>query len=198
MKVYIDFDRTLFNCDMFLEDFYTLINEYHITKEIFKNSQNQCFKDGFNPYVILHKVEEVFSFDKSLYTKVDNLLKSTYQYLYSDSLAFLKYLKKSDYTVIILTKGNEEYQKEKIINSGINDYYDDLIITMQHKGKLKLDYKNGIFIDDNPKEIKSIIKNNPKMIIRIKRENERYSDISLDDKVLSISSFEEIINKKII
>lgn len=198
MKVYIDFDRTLFNCDKFLEDFYTLINSYNISKEVFKKCQNQCIKDGFNPYTILRKVEKAFFFNNDLYLEVDTLLKKTGSYLYSDSTDFLKYLKKKGYQIIILTKGNREYQKEKILHANIDNYYDDLIITMEHKGKLKLEYDNGIFIDDNPKEIKSIMKNNPKMIIRIKRENERYNDIFVDDSIIEVSSFNEIINKKII
>ncbi len=198
MKIYIDFDRTLFDCDKFLEDFYTLINNYNINKEIFKKCQNQCIENGFNPYLILHEIEKVFSFDKKLYEDVDNLLHKTKEYLYPDSLSFLKYLKEKQYQVTILTKGNEKYQKEKIFHAGIDKYYGELITTMQHKGKLNLDYKNGIFIDDNPKEIKSIMKKSPKMIIRIKRKNERYSDILVDDNVVDVSSLQEIINKEII
>ena len=41
MKIYIDFDRTLFDCDKFLEDLYSLINQYNISKEVFRECQNQ-------------------------------------------------------------------------------------------------------------------------------------------------------------
>ncbi len=33
MKVYVDFDRTLFDCDKFLEDFHTIISKYNIPKD---------------------------------------------------------------------------------------------------------------------------------------------------------------------
>ena len=46
MKIYVDFDRTLFDCDKFLEDLYALINKYNISKELFKECQNQCKKKG--------------------------------------------------------------------------------------------------------------------------------------------------------
>ena len=49
MKIYVDFDRTLFDCDKFLEDFYALVSKYEIPKELFKKSQNQLRRHGFNP-----------------------------------------------------------------------------------------------------------------------------------------------------
>ena len=36
MKIYVDFDRTLFDCDSFLGDLYALVNKYNVTKEMFK------------------------------------------------------------------------------------------------------------------------------------------------------------------
>jgi hypothetical protein len=30
MKIYVDFDRTLFDCDSFLRDIYSLISKYNI------------------------------------------------------------------------------------------------------------------------------------------------------------------------
>ena len=197
MKVYVDFDRTLFDCDRFLGDLYTLINKYNITKEIFKDCQNQCKKTGFNPYLILNLVKEKYQFDEKLYFEIDELMKSSDKYLYSDALPFLEYLKSLNYEVIILTKGNSDYQKEKITNAKVDGYYDKLIVTMKHKGNLKLDYSNGLFIDDNPVEILSLLNNKPKRVIRIIRENTKYSSEAIDS-VESYKSLKEIIDNKII
>ena len=158
MKVYVDFDRTLFDCDKFLGDLYNLINKYNITKEEFKECQNQCKKKGFNPYIILDLVKEKNDFDDRLYDDVKRLMGNTKKYLYPDTVSFLEYLKKINYDVIILTKGNIDYQKEKILNAKLDSLYNKLMVTMKHKGELKLDYENSIFIDDNPKEILSILK----------------------------------------
>ncbi len=196
MKVYVDFDRTLFDCENFLEDLYALINKYNIDKSLFKECQNQCIDEGFNPYNILNVVKEKYQFDEKLYQEIDNLIKKTNHYLFSDSITFLEYLKSKNYEIIILTKGNNEYQKAKIINAKIDNYYNDLIVTMKHKGNLVLDYANSTFIDDNPKEIKSILKRKPKKIIYLKRENAKYNDILIKDNILVVNSLKEIIDKK--
>ena len=44
MKIYIDFDRTLFDCDRFIEDFDSLLLKYNILKDDFNKYQSQCKK----------------------------------------------------------------------------------------------------------------------------------------------------------
>ena len=198
MKVYIDFDRTLFDCDSFLVDLYSIIQKYKIPKKIFKDSQIQCKKIGFNPYIILKKVEKEFSFNHEIYNDIDKLLNNTSKYLYDDTISFLKYLKSSGYEIIILTKGNSDYQKRKITNSNISNYYDDIIITMNHKGNLNIDYVNGTFIDDSPMEIKSILRKKPKMVIRMTRVNSKYSDVKMDIKIKVVKTLDEIILDKLL
>ena len=196
MKVYVDFDRTLFDCERFLEDLYTLINQYHIDKTLFKECQSQCKIKGFNPYNILDIAKDKCQFDEKLYQEIDTLIDNTNKYLFSDTITFLKYLKSLNYEIIILTKGNIDYQTKKIVNAKIDNYYDDLIVTMKHKGYLKLDYLNSIFIDDNPIEIRSIIKNKPKKVIYLKRDNAKYNDIPIKSDVKIVKSLTEIIENK--
>lgn len=192
MKIYIDFDRTLFDCDRFLEDIYKIIDKYHIPKELFKECQSQCKRKGFNPYLILNKVEKSFSFNEKLYQEVALLMSNTANYLYSDSISFLKYLKEKGYYIVILTKGNKDYQREKISNTTILNYCDELMITMKHKGKLNIDYQNSLFIDDNPVEISSILEKKPKGVFRVKRPNSRYNDIDIPN-VININSLDKNI-----
>ena len=197
MKIYIDFDRTLFDCESYLNDFYTIIKEYKIPKNVFIKYQNQCKRNGFNPDLILKGIFEEYKFDISIYEKINDLLNNSKKYLYNDAIGFLKYLKTLNYQVIILTKGNYDYQKEKINNSKINEFYNDLIIAMQHKGNLDIDYKESIFIDDNPIEIKSILKRKPKKVIRIKRKNSKYFDVKINN-IETVLSLNEIINNKLL
>ena len=198
MKIYVDFDRTLFDCDKFLDDFYLLINRYNISKDLFRECQNQCRKDGFNPYNILNLVKEKYEFDDELLNEIGMLIKNSANYLYQDTISFLEYLKLRNYEIVILTKGNSDYQREKIFNAHLDSYYHKLIVTMKHKGSLKLDFQNSIFIDDNPVEIQSIMKNNPKMLIRMERNDSKYSNIPLDIYVKEVKSLREIIDNKIL
>ena len=198
MKIYVDFDRTLFDCDRFLEDLYSLINQYNIPKSIFKECQNQCKRKGFNPHIILNLVKEKYEFDDNLFYEINNLIRNTSEYLYDDAISFLEYLKSKNFEIIILTKGNSDYQREKIFNAHIDSYYNKLMVTMKHKGRLDIDYNNSVFIDDNPIEIQSIMDKKPKMIIRINRINSKYSDVSLDIKIKEVKSLKEIIENKIL
>ena len=198
MKIYIDFDRTLFDCDKFIEDFYVIISKYNIPHELFKECQNQTKENGFNPYTILSGVGKTFSFDKAIYKDIDKFLNDTSMYLYDDSIHFLSYLNKLNYEIIILSKGNKDFQKNKIINSHIDNYYSKLIVTMEKKGLLSLDYVNAIFIDDDPREIDSLYQMNPKKLICIRRPNSKYIDIKLNKSVLSFSNLQEVIDNKIL
>ena len=198
MKIYIDFDRTLFDCDKFLDKIFTLIDKYKISKEVFKECQNQCKEKGFNPYHILDLVKEKVPFDDKIYYELDTLIRSTSEYLYQDAKEFLEYVKSLNYEIIILTRGNSTYQREKIFNSRLDLWYNKLIVTMKHKGTLKLDYANSIFIDDNPKEIESILTQKPKMVIRIQREKTKYYNEVIKDDVITIKSLQEIMEKGII
>ncbi len=198
MKIYVDFDRTLFDCDKFLEDMYTLINKYNIDRLLFKECQNQCRRKGFNPHTILNLVKEKYDFNDELFHEINMLIGNTSAYLFPDSIPFLEYLKSINYEIIILTKGNSDYQREKIFNAHLDRYYNKLIVTMKHKGKLNLDYENSVFIDDNPIEIQSIMDKKPKMMIRMQRDNSKYSDISLNMDILTIKSLNEIVENKII
>lgn len=186
MKVYIDFDRTIFDCDRFEDDFYNLLENYGISRDNFIKYQSQ-YKD-FNPDVILDTMSKEIDINKDVYGAINNFIKKTSDYLFPDTIPFLKYLKNKNYQVIILTKGNYDFQKNKIINSHIDSYYDDIIITSNHKGELDLDYNNSIFIDDREKEIESIKLKNPKRIIAIQRKGIIYKNVE------TVSSLSELIN----
>lgn len=186
MKIYIDFDRTIFDCERFIEDFFELLQNYNISKDDFVRYQNQ-FKD-INPYIILDAMSKEKDINKGVYAKIDKLIEQSSKYLFDDTLPFLKYLKSKNYQVTILTKGDLDFQKSKIINSHIDSYYYDVIVTSDHKGELDLDYTNGIFIDDREEELESIKLKNPKRIIAIKRNGDKIKNIE------TITSLNELIN----
>ena len=189
MKIYIDFDRTLFDCDRFIEDFHSLLEEYNIKIDDFIKYQNQFKRVDFNPYNTLDLMSKEKDINLGIYAKIDKLIKKSSNYLFPDAIPFLEYLKKKGYTVIILTSGNYDYQMNKINNSNISTYYDDIIVTSKHKGELDFDYSNSIFIDDRKEEIDSIINKNPKEVIWIQRKG---INNKLDIK--TITSLNELIN----
>jgi len=93
----------------------------------------------------------------------------------------------------LLTYGNKEYQNKKIINSNIAKYFKDIIITEDSKSNLKINFLNSIFIDNNPKEITSFYNKGARHLIRVRKENDNYSNFDLYlDNVLEIKNFDEL------
>lgn len=196
--IYIDFDRTLFNTDLFIHDLEYLIKFYKIDIALY-NIYKEKLKDiGFNPYRILEEMSKIILIDKKIYHDIDNLVENSYKYLYSDAKPFLENLKKSPKKIILLTKGNSDFQRKKINNTGILEYFDEIIVTLKNKGDLDINYESSIFIDDNPLEIESIMKNKVYKMIRIKRENTKYRDILIEPLVLEVNNLDDIITNLMI
>ena len=170
MKIYLDFDRTLFDTNTFLKEIYHIIEKYNISFFIFNKYKNKILDKGFNCYKIVENISKDYPIDQNIYKEFDLLIENDSIFIYSDVIEFLYFLKKNNYNIILLTKGNKEFQKKKIDYSGIKKYFDEIIITLNKKGNLKIDY-DGVFIDDNVKELESINKKNPKEIICISRDN---------------------------
>ena len=191
MNIYIDFDRTLFNTDKFLIDLYNVIINSKIDLYEFKKNKLKEKKNGFNPYNVLEKIHV----NSDIYQKIDELISNCDNYLYSDSEEFLKRLKEKNYNIILLTKGNSDFQIRKVKSTRVYSYFDDVIVTLKKKGKLNLDYQNSIFIDDNPSEIESIMKRNPKRMIRIMRENAKYNDVVIKESVDVIHNLLDYFNE---
>ena len=172
MKIYIDFDRTHFNTDLFIKDLNIIKEKYHISEELFqKYSLKTHEKQGFNPLDILKQMEKEVSIDKRIYNDIEELFLHDKKYLYDDVIDFLKKAKKKNYKIILLTRGNYAFQIKKIQNTAILEFFDDVLVILKHKGELNLDYDTSIFIDDNIIELESIMTRNPKRIIQIQRDS---------------------------
>ena len=187
MIYYVDFDRTIFNTKSFLEDLYAILSEYHIPKEEFIKKSSEL--ENFNCYKVLNLLKDDYPFSSNLFLDIDRLIDQSRVYLYYDALVFLSNIKKANNKIVLLTKGDFEFQSDKIDNSGIRYLFDQVIITNESKGSLDIDY-HGIFIDDKIQELESILKRNPFKVYLIDRENHYQS---LDNKKITlIHSLKEI------
>ena len=187
MIYYVDFDRTLFDTKSFLDDFYELLLEYNISKDEFIKKSYEVAE--FNPYKILNLLKNNNPFTSNLFLDIDRLVEKSMVYLYYDALVFLRDVKKKGNTLILLTKGDVEFQNSKIDNTGIRKLFDKIIITSEEKGNLDIEY-HGIFIDDKIKEIDSILKRNPYKVYLIDRE---YKYNQIDNKNINlIHSLKEV------
>ena len=85
------------------------------------------------------------------------------------------------------------FQTLKIAGSDILSYADSLTTTLTLKGNFPLDFSKCIFIDDKPKDIISINSKKPFKIYRIRRPNDTYSNLNIDnDEIIEFSSLKEL------
>ena len=150
-------------------------------KEIF--SEEICKKYGVN--------------SKDAVANVENIINNGKDNVFKDAKRFLKRLKENGHKVYLLTyipnKNNTEYQMMKIDGSGIKNYFDDIIITSKYKFTLDLNYKNGIFIDDDPRDLNGLYEQHPIRVIRIRKKNNKRSKIDINNNdIEEYESFDDI------
>lgn len=204
MNYYIDFDNTLYNTPLLTEKMLKSIaesickqNQFDY-KEIFKEAKSMFNRE--NIYNI-YKLAEYFSnkYNVSLSSIVNNLnltILDGKNFVFDDSIKFLKHLKENGHNVFLLSycKESLEYQSLKIVGSGLTDFFDALYITANPKYTLDIDYSTGIFIDDNPSDLIGLYSKKCQKVIRIRRKENKYSvkDIANSD-IVEFENFNEII-----
>ena len=192
MKIYIDFDGTLFNTDKFYQDYLVILNKYNISSFEIDEMKKELFTNRkFNLDILTDYIISKYNI-KNLKQEVETLYNNSY--VFEDVIPFLE--KYKNYNLILLTLGDIDYQNRKIEGSKLSKYFQDIIITDVDKSQLDIDYKDNLFIDNNPKELIKF-QNNGGKIIRIRRIEDKYSVIDLDN-VLEYKSFFDLKLEEII
>ena len=126
---------------------------------------------------------------------IDKVLSDTKKYVFDDSIAFLKKLRSPKNKVYLLTYSvpeTFEFQKKKVENSGLINFFDEVIITSKQKCELDTDYQNSVFVDDDPKQLLGLCRKNPANVIRIKRKDGKYSDRPLEADVKEVTELSQL------
>lgn len=203
MNYYIDFDNTLYNTNLLTKD---MCN--YIATEINKSSNidlNICIEEvtsNFNREHI-YNIYELCDFFSQKYnlnspklkSNIDKIILTSSKNVYNDSVDFLKSLREIGHTVNLLsyvTHENLSYQLLKLNGSKLSKYLDDIIISSKYKFNLDLNYEDGIFVDDNPRDLEGLYNKNAKKVIRIKRENNKYSTKEINVKLDNYTSLKDV------
>lgn len=206
MNYFIDFDHTLYNTPLLTKDMLNALASY-ISKTSSNNFENILnnltakFKRGKNNIFDIYKLIAYFSQNEYSYDKneatlvVNNIIFNGQKYLFEDAISFLQYLKKQGHKVYILSYNESEvyFQTVKIAGSGLLDFVDGIISIITLKGDMPFDFKKCIFIDDKPRDLISIYKENPYAIFRIRRPNDTYSDLETDLPIPEFSSLADLM-----
>ena len=191
MNYYFDFDNTLYETSRLSKDMLNAI-AYEISSKT-KINENEIFdelksmfnrENIYNIYKLAKFFAEKYNIEESiLINKVEDIILDGKRYVYEDVISFLKELKNKKHIINVLTYVSQEdlsYQLTKIKGSGLSEYFDNIIITSCLKFNLDLKYEEGIFFDDSPKDLLGLSSRNPKSLVRVRRENNKYSKQELD------------------
>lgn len=204
MNYYIDFDNTLYETAKLTALMIETIGR-KIGELTAKASEPiiQDVKDNFNStldniFTHAEKMAKKYNVDeRKIMDSVNDVIENGKENVFEDAIRFLERLKENGHKIFILTyipKTNQEYQLKKLIGSGITGYFDGLIITAEYKFLLDIDYKNGIFIDDDPRDLNGLYEKNPIKVIRIRKPNNKRSKIDIENKEIEeYESFDDIV-----
>lgn len=203
MNYYIDFDNTLYETakltQLMLKAIGDKISEL---KQIKVEPIIQDAKDNFNStkdniFTFAKQMAEKYDVDSSLTVKaVEDVVSNGREIVFEDAERFLIKLREKGHKIFLLTflpKTNQEYQMQKVNGSGLAKYFDGIIMTTEYKFLLDIKYENGIFIDDDPRDLNGLYANNPIKVIRMRKENNKRSKIDLENKdIEEYTSFDDI------
>lgn len=208
-RIYIDFDSTLYDTNKIRFAF-----KDGLSSEICKFQKDAIkaeIEDEIQAFIDKNFVKDYYELCVELEKKynlqhnqlkrvIDNILANGEKNLYDDSIEFLKSLELKGYEINILTytkKFGYNYQVTKILGSKILPFIDNLIICTRSKEGLKLDYENGVFIDDSPACLEGLysvgVKGN--RLVRMRRVGAGYSNLEVKinkKEYVEIASFNEI------
>lgn len=135
---FIDLDFTIFDTGKFENDMWNVFSSRGVSRqdydETYKQSLCTVSKAEFD-YSFQEQVDFLrqrrYGLDDEVVGELDKLVDNNY--LYADSVDFIKFLKTISTKVILLTAGDYKFQEEKIKRSGIWQMFDEVAILNGHK-----------------------------------------------------------------
>jgi len=206
MKIIFDFDHTLFSAKQFYfalkKAFFKLGVKEKLFQETFEESKGvgRDYKPE-KQFKLIHKTRPEIKIGK-LKESFEKILKTAPKFLYNDVLGFLKkWSKEADF--ILLSYGEEKFQKLKIENSGIKKYFKRVIITRDIDKskpfkKLFSENKKIIFVEDNPQALSKTKTSFSQIItVRINRGEGKYyqepDNSQIDFSIKNLKELEKIL-----
>lgn len=193
--IYLDFDRTIYNSDLLYNDMNDIIIKYGIDLERFEKAKKEVLKEPilFNYFMVIDYICHSDKISFKIIEELESVINNGNKYIYHDVENFIKKAKSKGYIVNILTYGDLNFQLKKLSNLNICGIIDNIFITSFYKFNIDVDYKNSIFIDDNPRDLIGLYNKQAGKVIRILRKCTKYSKIKIKNKAIeNYSSLDEI------
>lgn len=175
MKIFLDFDDTLFDTSAFFNALQVIFEKFGVSKALFLKSYQEMKAEfptiGWRYSCEMHieRLRQSLSFDEEgLRKELRVCIADTEKFLFPDAKSFLASLKVSGYSTFILSFGDIYFQTAKISGTGISQFIERNIITDKDKAvalqsEIDDDGKNAWFFDDRIHFIESVKRAFPKV-----------------------------------
>jgi len=175
-KLFVDFNGTLFDTEAFKKEMYAIFIKAGFDIDEIKATYNaECLDYKYSPIGQMKRLEKIHTLDKEAANRrFEKLYLNCQDYLYDDSIDFLKSVDRDKYELDLFTLGDTKFQSIKVENSKIGPYFDNVIYTEIQKWEY-LDNLVGqkekfITIDDRGDALAEIQKKfNRSLVIQITR-----------------------------
>jgi FMN phosphatase YigB (HAD superfamily) len=140
MKIFLDFDDVVFNTKEFLVLLKSVFLEFGVSEEVFTATYKELRADGggkgfcYRFDAQIAKIAAIQEVNKEgLLESLEKILADTSAFIFPDVQHFLQTAKTQGYCVDILSFGDEHFQAQKIMNSGVAVLVDRVMVTQESK-----------------------------------------------------------------
>lgn len=142
MKVFVDFDDTLFNTRDFIGEFQNVFEKCGVSTQLYQEthrlayrldtaSSESAYDKELHLSYILQKEPSIDT--ECLRLHLSDFLKDTSLFVFPDVIGFLNQMKERGAEVCILSFGQSDFQNQKINASGLTSYMREVFVTTEKK-----------------------------------------------------------------
>ncbi len=182
---FVDLDDTLYNTYLLKEDIFNCFSNCGVTREDYRLSYNKAVHGpvvGYFDYTFKKHADILREMDyqipDTIFEDLNNLM--TKNYNDDEAENFILDLKKISNKVILLTAGKKDFQQQKINSTGLDKYFDRIVIIDGGKSQAIIDVAGQsnkiLFVNDNLKENVKIKQDFPYVLVAAKKHKIAWED----------------------
>ena len=209
MKVFIDFDDTLFNTRDFVIDYSRLFIAAGLTPEAYAATYQEAhrrmgksievYEAQMHTDAIAKQYPDIDI--KTLKANILEFLKDTSVYVFPDVVPFLKQAREKNIQLYILSFGQSQFQSDKITGTGLTPYFQNIFIAQEKKYEPIIEVMKRCapdepiwFFDDRAEFVRDVNQRLPQVkTVQVTRSEGRYRDTRSPDADLIVSDFSHMI-----